>query len=217
MFQGVFLPNQEKVAIKVFIPGRKKKVRREVAMLQYLSEGPNIENVREVVRNPLNNQFCMVSDFYLYDNFTDYFQKFTLKTLQNYMRELLRALDFIHSKGVVHRDIKPQNVLYSFKSQKMKIIDFGLAEFYHPDKQLSPRVASKYFKAPELLLDYPYYHYSVDVWAAGIIFASIVCSSAVQALPAVPRQRPGRPTPEDPRVRGNRGDDEVPVHLRARA
>ena len=185
--QGVHLPTKDKVAIKVFVVSRKKKVKREVAILKHLSSGPNIEGVREILRNPLSNQLCLVSDFYLYDNFNDYFQKFTLKTLQVYMRELLRSLDFIHSKGVIHRDIKPHNILYSFRSGKMKLVEFGLAEFYHPDRQLSPRVASKYFKAPELILDYPFYNYSIDIWAAGIIFASIVSSSDLQTLPPLHR------------------------------
>lgn len=56
----------------------------------------------------------------------------------------------------------------------MKLIDFGQAIFYKPKSEQSHKVNCRFFKAPELILEYPYYHYSVDIWAAGMIFASII-------------------------------------------
>ncbi len=60
------------------------------------------------------------------------------------------------------------------KIKKLRIIDWGLAEFYHPEKDLNVRVASRYFKPPELLCGYRYYDYSLDVWSLGCMFAGIV-------------------------------------------
>lgn len=54
------------------------------------------------------------------------------------------------------------------------MIDWGLAEFYFPGKDYNVRVASRYFKSPELLLSYQYYDYSLDVWSTGALFAGIV-------------------------------------------
>lgn len=56
----------------------------------------------------------------------------------------------------------------------MKLADWGLAEFYLPGKDYNVRVASRYYKAPELLVDYTYYDYSVDIWGFGCVLAGIV-------------------------------------------
>ena len=58
----------------------------------------------------------------------------------------------------------------------LKLIDWGLAEFYHLGQDYNVRVASRYFKGPELLVDYLYYDYSLDIWSTGAMFASMVFS-----------------------------------------
>jgi casein kinase II subunit alpha len=74
----------------------------------------------------------------------------------------------------MHRDIKPQNVMINHERRTLRVIDWGLAEFYFPGKEYNVRVASRYFKGPELLVDYQYYDYSLDVWSLGVMFAGIV-------------------------------------------
>ena len=74
----------------------------------------------------------------------------------------------------MHRDVKPQNIIVDHANKLLKLIDWGLAEFYHPGQDYNVRVASRYFKGPELLVDYVYYDYSLDIWSAGAMFASMV-------------------------------------------
>lgn len=56
--------------------------------------------------------------------------------------------------GIIHRDIKPHNIMIDPERRQLRIIDWGLAEFYFPGKDYNVRVASRYFKSPELLLDF---------------------------------------------------------------
>ena len=91
-----------------------------------------------------------------------------------YLYELLKALDFCHSRGIMHRDVKPQNIIVNHHKKILKLIDWGLAEFYHMGQDYNVRVASRYFKGPELLVEYNYYDYSLDIWSTGAMFASMV-------------------------------------------
>jgi len=76
--------------------------------------------------------------------------------------------------GIMHRDIKPQNVIYDRKNAEVRIIDWGLADYYLPNKEYNVRVASRYYKGPELLLNNKLYDYSLDIWSLGCLFASLV-------------------------------------------
>eukprot|EP00826_Nyctotherus_ovalis_P039522 TRINITY_DN3808_c0_g3_i1.p1 TRINITY_DN3808_c0_g3~~TRINITY_DN3808_c0_g3_i1.p1 ORF type:complete len:177 (-),score=37.59 TRINITY_DN3808_c0_g3_i1:91-621(-) len=79
----------------------------------------------------------------------------------------------------MHRDIKPQNLLYDIEKKIMRVIDWGLADFYFPHRKYSTRVAARFYKAPELLLANPHYDYSVDVWSLGCIFAAVLFQTEV--------------------------------------
>lgn len=65
-------------------------------------------------------------------------------------------------------------VMIDHEKKELRLIDWGLAEFYHPYKEYNVRVASRYFKGPELLVDLQDYDYSLDLWSLGCMLAGII-------------------------------------------
>ena len=90
------------------------------------------------------------------------------------MYELLKALDYCHSMGIMHRDVKPHNIMIDHSKKRLRLIDWGLAEFYVPGQSYNVRVASRYYKSPSLLVNNREYHYALDLWSFGCILAGIV-------------------------------------------
>lgn len=91
-----------------------------------------------------------------------------------YMYKLLKALDLCHSRGIIHRDVKPGNIVVDAENRVLKLIDWGLSEFYIPNFDYNVRVASKPYKGPELLINFKKYDYSLDLWSVGCTLGSIV-------------------------------------------
>lgn len=92
--------------------------------------------------------------------------------------QLFAGLNYIHSTGLCHRDMKPQNVLVDSSEGKLKICDFGSAKHLNPSEKSVSYIASRYYRAPELLLDCTTYTPAIDIWAAGCIIAETVRSGS---------------------------------------
>lgn len=97
---------------------------------------------------------------------------------QFFLYQILRGLKYIHSANVVHRDLKPRNLLVN-KNCDLKICDLGLARAIIPKEGTKTRVLTDYivtrwYRAPELLLSYKEYDAAVDIWSVGCIFAELL-------------------------------------------
>ena len=90
------------------------------------------------------------------------------------MLDAALGLAYLHKHYIMHRDVKPHNVMIDHEKRKLRLIDWGLAEFYHPYTEYNVRVASRYFKGPELLVDFQEYDYSLDMFSAGCLLGSLV-------------------------------------------
>lgn len=89
------------------------------------------------------------------------------------MKQLLSALEFCHQHSLLHRDMKPSNLLYD-GSGTLKLADFGLSR--HVSNRLTPNVVSLWYRAPELLLQQGHssYGFAIDLWAVGCVFGELL-------------------------------------------
>ena len=91
-----------------------------------------------------------------------------------YSYQLLRGLAYIHNEGVMHRDIKPQNLLVDPTCHILKICDFGSAKKFKEDDASIAYITSRYYRAPELIFGNTKYDQKIDIWSAGCVIAEVV-------------------------------------------
>ncbi|CAO2608739.1 Mitogen-activated protein kinase 13 [Lemmus lemmus] len=98
-------------------------------------------------------------------------QKLTDDHVQFLIYQILRGLKYIHSAGVVHRDLKPGNLAVN-EDCELKILDFGLAR--HADPEMTGYVVTRWYRAPEVILSWMHYNQTVDIWSVGCIMAEML-------------------------------------------
>jgi len=174
VFEGIDMVNSDRCVIKVLKPVAAKKIKREIKVLRNLTGGPNVIALVDVVRDPSARYHSLVMEYVENVDWKRLFPVFTESDIKHYTFQLLLALSHVHAHGIMHRDVKPANVMIDYQRRTLRLIDWGLAEFYHVDVDYHIRVGSRYYKAPELLVGYKRYDYSLDMWSVGCMFASMI-------------------------------------------
>lgn len=99
---------------------------------------------------------------------------FQPKLIKSYMHQMLDAISYCHTNRILHRDLKPQNLLVDTEGH-IKLADFGLARLINlPMRIYTHEVVTLWYRAPEILLGSKYYTTGVDVWSLGCIFAEMI-------------------------------------------
>ncbi len=115
------------------------------------------------------------------DSHDYYYGESEAEVIKSFLFQLLKGVAYIHSKLVLHRDLKPQNLLISRNGQ-LKIADFGLARpFGAPVRGYSHEVVTLWYRSPDVLLGSKYYSTSIDMWSIGCIFAEMLTGTPLVA------------------------------------
>lgn len=167
------------VAIKKFLESEddkmvKKIAMREIKLLKQLRH-ENLVNLLEVCKKKkrwyLVFEFVdhtILDDLEMFPNGLDY------NRVRKYLFQIIKGIEFCHSHNIIHRDIKPENILVSH-SGVIKLCDFGFARtLAAPGEVYTDYVATRWYRAPELLVGDIKYGKAVDVWAVGCLVTEML-------------------------------------------
>mmetsp|Transcript_13047 Transcript_13047/g.26108 ORF Transcript_13047/g.26108 Transcript_13047/m.26108 type:complete len:299 (+) Transcript_13047:252-1148(+) len=149
---------------------------REISLLKELQH-PNIVQLKDVVHS--ENKLHLVFEFLEHDlkkhmDGHNAAGGMPPKMIKSYLYQMLQGIAFCHAHRVLHRDLKPQNLLID-RNGMLKLADFGLARaFGIPVRTYTHEVVTLWYRAPEILLGSKHYSTPVDMWSIGCIFAELV-------------------------------------------
>ncbi|CAG9321628.1 unnamed protein product [Blepharisma stoltei] len=156
-----------------------KRILREIKLLSFFDH-ENIISLLDVQRPPARTGY---DDIYIITDLmeTDLhrviysMQELTDEHIQYFMYQVLRGLLYMHSGDVIHRDLKPSNLLLN-KNCDLKICDLGLARGYdnERDDNLTEYVVTRWYRAPEVILNASHYTKALDIWSVGCVFAELL-------------------------------------------
>ena len=174
VFSGEEKYTNEKIVLKILKPISKNKIKREVVILKYLNECPNSVHLLDITKGEQTEIYCLI-----YNNISGHELKLVNKNISPndmklYIYKILQCLSFCHSKKIMHRDIKSGNIVVNTLTKELNVIDWGLSEYYIPNYKYNTRAGTRFYKAPELLLDFKKYDYAIDIWSTGCVLASLL-------------------------------------------
>ena len=101
------------------------------------------------------------------------------KDLWDYAYQICKGVAHLHANNIMHRDIKPLNLLVDPTCHILKICDFGSSKKYQNDENSVTYMTSRYYRAPELMMGNKKYTKSIDIWSAGCVIAELVLGQPI--------------------------------------
>jgi len=195
-----------------------KRTLREIKLLRHFHHD-NIISIKDIIQPQSRNfnEVYVVSELMDTDlqQIIKSPQLLTDEHIQYFVYQLLRGLKCIHSAHVIHRDLKPGNLLVNHNCD-LKICDFGLGRSAIMQPELTEYVTTRWYRAPEVLLCSDTYSYAIDVWAAGCILYEMLTRRPLFPGKEYLNQinlildRLGTPTEEDiQNIRNNKARDYI--------
>lgn len=148
-------------------------IRREIEIMTALCH-PHIITIYEVFEN--KDKIVIVMEYASRGDLYDYIcdkQNFSEPEARHFFRQIVSAVHYCHQNGIVHRDLKLENILLD-GSGNVKIADFGLSNLYHGDEYLQTFCGSPLYASPEIVNGRPYRGPEVDTWSLGVLLYTLV-------------------------------------------
>eukprot|EP01105_Mastigella_eilhardi_P005345 TRINITY_DN1707_c0_g1_i1.p1 TRINITY_DN1707_c0_g1~~TRINITY_DN1707_c0_g1_i1.p1 ORF type:complete len:709 (-),score=191.94 TRINITY_DN1707_c0_g1_i1:76-2202(-) len=176
---GTHVPTQRKVAVKIMNKSRvtgdtMNMVKREIGIMKQMSH-PYIIQLYQVIET--KDQLFLVMEHASGGEVMDLILTHGClreDQARKLFRQAAEAVAFCHSQKTVHRDLKAENLLLD-ANMNIKLIDFGLSNWFVPGKKLSTFCGSPTYASPELVQRHPYFGPEVDCWALGVLLYVFVC------------------------------------------
>uniref|UniRef100_A0A182PKL5 non-specific serine/threonine protein kinase n=1 Tax=Anopheles epiroticus TaxID=199890 RepID=A0A182PKL5_9DIPT len=172
---------KNEVAIKIIDksqldPGNLQKVYREVEIMKRLDH-PHVIKLYQVMET--QSMIYIVSEYASQGEIFDYIAKYgrlNERAARNKFWQILSAVEYCHNKGIVHRDLKAENLLLDSKMD-IKIADFGFSNFYKKGELLATWCGSPPYAAPEVFEGKRYTGPEIDIWSLGVVLYVLVCGA----------------------------------------
>ncbi|XP_059411430.1 MAPK/MAK/MRK overlapping kinase-like isoform X1 [Carassius carassius] len=151
---------------------------REVQAMKRLGPHPNILQLHELVYDKDTGTLsliCELMDMNIYEFIKGRQCPLAESKVKHYMFQLCRSLDHMHSHGIFHRDVKPENIL--IKNDVLKLADFGSCRSIFSRPPHTEYISTRWYRAPECLLTDGHYSQKMDVWSTGCVFFEILSLS----------------------------------------
>ena len=178
VYKAIDTSSSQTVAIKRTTK-RGTIISREYKILKEIKEHPNIVQLldifytyseKSIIQNLVFEYLPMNLSKFIRERYSE--NGLSYKDISEIFKQILRALDFLHTNKIMHRDIKPENILFDPYSFSVKICDFGSAKKIGGEDS-TPYIVSRYYRAPELIYGNHIYSSEIDIWAAGCIFMEL--------------------------------------------
>ncbi|CDS43299.1 serine:threonine protein kinase SIK3 [Echinococcus multilocularis] len=172
------VPVAVKIINKELVGGQNlTKISRELEAMKRCYRHPNIIRLYHIMETDAN--IYMVTEYASRGEVFDHISlshAFTEKEARELFWQIVCAIDYCHKLGIVHRDLKAENLLID-ADFKIKVADFGFCNFFTPEHLLTTHCGSPQYAAPELFKGESYDGPLVDVWSLGVILYILVCGS----------------------------------------
>jgi len=178
---GIHIVTRQKVALKIIRVRTEaeerdlKYIGREIKIMKFLCH-ENIVQLLDVIEMPEKRSTCLVLEYVSGGELFDFIVangRLKEKEAIRFFRQIVSAMEYMHSNLVVHRDLKPENLLLD-KNKNIKINDFGLSNFVPLGSFLDSHCGSPHYSPPEIIQEKPYVGPEVDMWALGVLLYAMI-------------------------------------------